>query len=105
MAAALGFSIYAEYVDRHNATEVYPTLTVALIGSFILGLAQPSRPWKWAIIVGLGAPFFGPLPSLPARLASPGRWAILAILLVPGLIGAYSGSILPRIGLHGSIKP
>jgi hypothetical protein len=96
LAAALGFSFYAEYVDRHNATEVYPTLMVALVGSFILGLAQPSWPWRWAIIVGLGVPFFGPLSSLFARLASPGRWAMLAVLLVPGLIGAYTGSVLRR---------
>ena len=81
-------------VDRHNVDEVYPTLMVVLIGSFVLGVLRPRHAWRWAIIIGLGVPFFGPLPALPARLASPGRWAMLAVLLIPGLIGAYTGSIL-----------
>jgi hypothetical protein len=96
LAAAIGFSISAEYVDRHNVTEVYPTLTVAIVGSFLLGLARPSRPWRWAMMIGIGVPFFGPLAVLPSRLASPGRWAMLAVMLIPGLIGAYSGSALRR---------
>ena len=94
LAAALGFAMYATYVDRHNVTEVYPTLMVVLVGSFILGILRPRSAWRWAILIGLGVPFFGPLPALPARLASPGRWAMLAVLLIPGLIGAYTGSIL-----------
>jgi len=103
LCAAFGFSLLAEHVDRHNVTEVYPTLMVALVGSFILGLIQPAWPWRWAIIVGLGVPFFGPLPELFARLASPGRWAMLAVLLIPGLIGAYTGSFLRRaIGVSPS---
>jgi hypothetical protein len=94
LAAALGFALYATYVDRHNVDEVYPTLMVVLVGSFVLGMLRPRRAWRWAIIIGLGVPFFGPLPDLPARLASPGRWAMLAVLLIPGLMGAYAGSIL-----------
>jgi len=96
LAAALGFALYATYVDRHNADEVYPTLMVVLVGSFILGVLRPRRAWRWALMLGLGVPFFGPLLTLPARLASPGRWAMLAVLLFPGLIGAYTGSILRR---------
>jgi hypothetical protein len=96
LCAALGFSIYAHYVDHHNATEVYPTLMVVLVGSFILGVANPAHPWRWAIILAVGVPFFGPWQSLPARLHSPGGWAIVAVLLVPGLVGAYVGSILRR---------
>lgn len=96
LCAAFGFSMYAHYVDRHNATEVYPTLMVVLVGSFVLGVANPVRPWRWAIILAIGVPFFGPWQSLPARLHSPGGWAIVGVLLVPGLIGAYVGSILRR---------
>jgi len=96
LAAALSFALYATYVDRHNADEVYPTLMVVLVGSFILGVARPRRAWRWALILGLGVPFFGPLHGLPARLASPGNWAILAVLLIPGLLGAYSGAVLRR---------
>jgi hypothetical protein len=96
LTVALGFSVYAAYVDRHNATEVYPTLMVVLVGSFILGLVRPWHVRRWAIIVGMGVPFFGPLIDLPARLASPGRWAMLAVLFVPGLIGAHGGLLVRR---------
>jgi len=94
VAVAMVFSIAAQYVDRHNVSEVYPTLMVALVGSFVVGILQPRWPWRWAIIIGLGVPFFGPPGVLPARLASPGRWAMLAVMMVPGLIGAYTGSLL-----------
>jgi hypothetical protein len=96
VAAALGFSIYAAHVDHHNKTEVYPTLAVVLVGSFIAALIRPRHAWRWAIFVALGVPFFGPLPDLLARLAAPGRWAMLAVLLVPGLLGAYAGAMLRR---------
>jgi hypothetical protein len=96
LAAALGFASYAAHVDHHNVSEVYPTLLVVLVGSFVLGIIRPTNPWRWAIIVGIGVPFFGPLFDLPARLTSPGRWAMLAIVLVPGLIGAYIGYFLRR---------
>jgi hypothetical protein len=105
LSAALAFSMYAHYVDRHNAREVYPTLMVVLVGSLILGLVNPARPWRWAIILALGVPFFGPLQSLPARLHSPGGWAIVAVLLVPGLIGAYVGSILRRAAADSGHPP
>jgi len=104
LAAALGFALYATYIDRHNLDEVYPTLMVVLVGSFVLGLLRPRHAWRWAIIIGLGVPFFGPLPALPARLASPGRWAMLGVLLIPGLIGAYTGSIL-RSAVADTAKP
>jgi len=96
VAAAVGFGLYAAYVDHHNATEVYPTLFIVLVGSFALGLIRPVHPWRWALIVGLGVPFSGSLLTLTARMASPGAWAILAVVLVPGLIGAYTGSFLRR---------
>jgi hypothetical protein len=95
-AAAVGFGLYAAYVDHHNATEVYPTLFVVLVGSFALGLIRPVRPWRWALIVVLGVPFSGPLLTLTARMISPGAWAILAVVLVPGFVGAYTGSFLRR---------
>ena len=96
LAGALGFSVYAAEVDWQNATEVYPTLMVVLVGSFILGMVWPWHVWRWAIIIGIGVPFLGPVVELPARLASPGRWAMLGVLLVPGLIGAYGGLIVRR---------
>jgi len=94
VAAAVGFGLYAGYVDRHNATEVYPTLMVVLVGSFILGLIQPAHAWRWALIVGVCVPFLGPISGLPSRIITPGDWGILAVVLVPGFIGAYLGALL-----------
>jgi hypothetical protein len=103
--AALGIAAYAAHVDRHNATEVYPTLSVVLAGSFVLGIIRPKDAWRWACIVGLGVPFFGPWPALAARLASPGAWAMYGVVLIPGLIGAYAGSLLrAAIGGAGAHK-
>jgi hypothetical protein len=96
LAAALAFASYAAYVDRHTGDDVYPTLAVVMVCCFIMGLIRPTHAWRWALIVSLGVPFLGPPHTLPARLLSPGRWAMLAVLLIPGLFGAYAGSILRR---------
>jgi hypothetical protein len=96
LAGATGVGLFAAYVDHHNAREVYPTLSVVLVGSLVLGMVRPKHAWRWAAIVGLCIPFFGPLPTLTARLASPGAWAILAVVLIPGLLGAYTGSAFRR---------
>jgi hypothetical protein len=96
LAAAATVGIGAAYVDRHNTHETYPTLLVVLVGSFILGLIRPQHAWRWALLAGLGVPFLGPVVDLPLRLLSPGCWAMLAVVLVPGLTGAYTGSTLHR---------
>jgi hypothetical protein len=104
LIAASVIGLYASYVDRHNATEVYPTLSIALIGSFVLGLIRPRRPWRWAMAIALWVPFAGSISSLRYRLASPGAWAILAVVLVPGFVGAVAGSLVRQaIGLCTNI--
>jgi hypothetical protein len=96
LVGAIAVGLYAAYVDHHNRTEVYPTLFVVLVGSFILGMIRPAGAWRWAVIVGLGVPFAGPPLTLTTRVASPGAWAILGVVLIPGLIGVYTGSTLRR---------
>src|SRR5437764_453065 len=90
--AAACFGMYGAYVDQHNATEVYPVLLVTLVGSLLLGLAHPRHVWRWALIVAALVPF-SPLAAaaFPARLALPGSWAIMGVVLIPALIGAYAG--------------
>lgn len=100
LIAALGVGVLAGYVDRHNAHETYPTLAVMLVGSFALGLAQPHWPWRWALLIALFVPFYGPVATLGTRLATPGSWAMLAVALVPGLIGAYGAALLRRAVTH-----
>jgi hypothetical protein len=96
LAAAIGIGIYASYVDHHNASEVYPTLMVAMAGSLVMGLIRLAAAWRWALIIGLAVPFAGPVITLPARLTVAGNWAIVAIVSTVGLLGAYSGSALRR---------
>src|SRR5271155_5827300 len=93
-AAAIAAGLYAAHVDHHNHTEVYPTLFVFLVRSFALGVVRPGHAWRWALIIGLLVPFAGPFQTLFDRLSSPGSWAILAVVLIPGLIGAYTGWFL-----------
>ncbi|MDP9174340.1 MAG: hypothetical protein M3O30_10810 [Planctomycetota bacterium] len=100
LVAASAIGLCASYVDHHNATEVYPTLSIALIGSFVLGLIRPTRPWRWAIAIAPWVPFAGSMSNLTDRLSSPGAWAILAVVLVPGFAGAVGGSLVRQaIGL------
>jgi len=82
----------AAYVDQHNATEVYPVLAVSLVGAFALAVVRPRHVWLWALVIAAFIPF-SPVAAaaLHARLASPGSWAILGVVLIPALIGAYSG--------------
>src|SRR4029077_20490726 len=84
LASAAGIGIYAAHVDRHNHHEVYPTLLVVTVGSFALGLIRPLGPWRWALIIGSGVPFAGPLLALPARLAAPCHWGVFGGVAVGG---------------------
>ena len=92
MLAAAGVGMGGAYVDQHNATEVYPVLAVSLVGAFLLGIVRPRHVWLWALIIAAFIPF-SPFAAaaLHMRLASPGSWAILGVVLIPAMIGAYSG--------------
>jgi zinc transporter ZupT len=61
----------------------------------LLGALRPKRPWRWVVIVGL----FVPLVELLAYLIltrNPDRAGIWESFLafLPGIAGAYGGSIL-----------
>jgi len=104
LVAASGIGLYASYVDHHNATEVYPTLSIALIGSFLLGLIRPTHPWRWALAIAPWIPFAGSISNMRDRITSPGAWEIFAVVLIPSLIGAVAGSLIRRgIGLCAEI--
>jgi hypothetical protein len=96
--ASIGIGCYAAYVYQHNATEVYPVLAVSLVGSFILGLVRPSHAWRWAMIVAWCIAF-SPFAAggFRARVSAPGSWAILLVVMVPAMIGTYTGSVLRRV--------
>jgi hypothetical protein len=96
----LVFGSLAAYVDMHNATEVYPTLSVVLAGSFVLGAIEPRRAWRWALLAGVFVPLSmiaAHWRDMPGRLGWLGPLAILLVLMIPGMIGAYSGALLRKI--------
>jgi len=97
---ALGFGLFAAYVDFNN-DEVQAPVLVVLVASFILGVAQPRQAWRWPLIVALClpltreiAPLFGLYPKLPA---TPNNFATL-LALIPAFIGAYSGVAVRLFG-------
>jgi hypothetical protein len=54
----------------------------------VFGAARPSRPWRWALAVGLWVPVLG----LVIR-HNPGA----LIALVPAVLGAYAGAGARRL--------
>jgi hypothetical protein len=98
--AGLGVGLYAAYVDHHNADEIYPTLSVLLVGSFFLGVVQPAHAWRWALVVAICVPFSPFAQALrddPTRFVSLGAWVMLLVAMIPAMIGAYAGSTLRSV--------
>src|SRR5579872_5417466 len=92
LAAAFGCAGYALFVDSHT-DEVTTTALVLVGGTFMLGIAVPSNPWRWAAIVGLAIP----LKALARALAGGPAfdWRIF-ITLAFALAGAYAGSAVGK---------
>ncbi len=60
-------------------------------GAFLLGLAAPAQPWRWAAIIGLAIP----LKMLVAALAQgPAFDPRILVTLVFALAAAYAGALL-----------
>jgi len=59
----------------------------------ILGALRPSRPWRWALLVGIFVPFVEFLAFLFLR-TKPYRAQVFESLLalLPAAIGAYGGA-------------
>ncbi|MGH9434031.1 MAG: hypothetical protein ACRD3T_21080 [Terriglobia bacterium] len=99
---AIGGGMFIGYSDKH-ASEPQGTVLALLVLTLILGLAQPARPWRWPILVGLWVPLLDSL--LPTRTPESnagglhGVWSFLALLLFVeaiGFVGAYAGMGLRR---------
>jgi hypothetical protein len=73
------------------------TALLVLASCMLLGLLRPSRPWRWVLTVGV----FVPLTELAAGAflpVKPSRAQIYGSFLtsLPGVAGAYGGSLLRR---------
>jgi ABC-type multidrug transport system permease subunit len=74
------------------------TALLVLASCMLLGLLRRSWPWRWVVVVGI----FVPLTELAAYLiqtVKPTRAQIYGSFLafLPGIAGAYGGSVMRRV--------
>ena len=74
------------------------TALLVLASCMLLGMLRASWPWRWVVVVGM----FVPLTELAAYLiqtVKPTRAQIYGSFLafLPGIAGAYGGSIMRRV--------
>lgn len=73
------------------------TALLVLASCLFLGLLRPSRPWRWVITVGVCVPLtelaaYAFLPVKPSRAQIYGSF----LTSLPGVAGAYGGSLMRR---------
>jgi ABC-type multidrug transport system permease subunit len=74
------------------------TALLVVASCMLLGMLQPRWPWRWVVAVGI----FVPLTELAASLilsVKPSRSQIYGSFLafLPGIAGAYGGSVMRRV--------
>jgi ABC-type multidrug transport system permease subunit len=77
------------------------TALLALASCMALGLMRPRWPWRWVVVVGI----FIPLTELASYLVltvKPTRAQVYGSFLafLPGVAGAYGGSIMRKLVDH-----
>jgi ABC-type multidrug transport system permease subunit len=98
LAAACG--IGAGWADVAINDLLFTALLV-LMACMLLGMLRPRWAWRWVLVVGI----FVPLTELAAYLiltVKPTRAQVYGSFLafLPGIAGAYGGSIMRRVTDH-----
>jgi hypothetical protein len=113
LAAAVLMAFFLGWVDL-TASEVQAPLLVALVCSFVLGIAQPRRAWRWALILSVGVSLaellallvgFSPAGMAHSRAVHPATTLTFGMsnvyeslfLLIPTTLAAYGGAALRKI--------
>lgn len=99
-ALSLGFACGALHVLVESLEVPDPLLSALAVtaAAMLLGVLRPARPWRWVLLVG--APV--PLALLAASLLTPAEHFTRAsiagsiLIVLPGVAGAFGGSILRR---------
>ncbi len=91
---AAGACVGAGWADV-KIDDLLLTALIGLASSMLLGLLRPQRPWRWVVAIGI----FVPLTELGAYIlmaVRPSRAQIYGSFLVflPGIAGAYGGSLM-----------
>jgi ABC-type multidrug transport system permease subunit len=74
------------------------TALLVVASCLLLGMLRPRRPWRWVLSVGL----FVPLTEFAAYLllaVKPSRAQVYGSFLafLPGIAGAYGGSVMRKV--------
>ena len=74
------------------------TALLVVSSCILLGMLRPRWPWRWVVTVGV----FIPLTELAAyliRTVKPSRTQVYGSFLafLPGIAGAYGGSVMRRV--------
>jgi|SRR5450755_3562646 hypothetical protein len=81
------------------------TALLVLASSMLLGLLRPRRPWRWVVVIGLFIPLTElVLYKIMQIRASSGQIYGAALAFLPGIAGAYGGSLMRGVVdnlLHG----
>src|ERR1700704_209729 len=74
------------------------TALLVLASCMLLGLLRPSRPWRWVITIGVCVPLTELAASafLAAKLSRAQIYGSF-LLFLPGIAGAYGGSMMRRV--------
>jgi hypothetical protein len=106
-------TLFLAWVDL-TANEVQAPLGVAIVCSFILGLAQPRRAWRWALILSVGVSLaellalvtgFEPPAIIHSQAVHPAAHLTFGMsnvyeslfLLIPTTLAAYGGAVLRKL--------
>jgi hypothetical protein len=92
LAALSGMAI--GYADV-TVNDLLFTALLVLAACMVLGILRPLRPWRWVVAVGI----FIPLTEFAAyfvQAVKPSRGQVYGSFLafLPGIAGAYGGSLL-----------
>ena len=93
LAALSGLAI--AWVDQRT-DEVVVSIVPLAFGGALLGLARPTHPWRWGLLVGMWIPlaswtgWLGPAKDPPSSPFAP------LIALIPPTVAAYAASWLER---------
>ena len=91
---AILFGVLAGWVDVKIGDLLFTALLV-LAPCILLGTLRPERPWRWTVAVGVFVPVADFLAYL-IMAQKPDRAQIYESFLafLPGLVGAYGGSLM-----------
>jgi hypothetical protein len=89
---AIGLGLAIAYVDsRPNWDDTGITAVAILLSCALLGATRPTKPWIWALAVGLWIPLYG--------IAVSQNYGSLLALGV-AFAGAYAGMALRKIAVR-----